>query len=179
MQIHRLNRRFHRWAGIAVALPLLIVVATGILLQLKKHWTFVQPPELRGSAREPAIDFAAILAAARGAPELGVDGWADVDRLDLRPAKGICKLVAHSGHEAQIDIGTGAVLQTAMRRSDLIESIHDGSWFGGDAVKLGLFLPVAVALLLLVLSGVWLWWHPFAVRRRVARDRESAADAAH
>ena len=34
------------------------------------------------------------------------------------------------------------------RRSDLIESIHDGSYFGGDWTKLGLFLPAGIVLLL-------------------------------
>jgi uncharacterized iron-regulated membrane protein len=66
----------------------------------------------------------------------------------------------------QVDLGTGRVLQTAYRRSDLIESIHDGSFFGGDWVKLGLFLPAGIVLLLLWLSGLWLWWLPFGAKRR-------------
>jgi hypothetical protein len=32
-----LNRKIHRWAAIATALPVLIVIASGILLQLKKE----------------------------------------------------------------------------------------------------------------------------------------------
>lgn len=44
------------------------------------------------------------------------------------------------------------------RRSDLIESIRDGSFFGGDWVKLGLFLPAGLVLLLLWFSGLWMWW---------------------
>jgi hypothetical protein len=58
------------------------------------------------------------------------------------------------------------VLQTAYRRSDLIESIHDGSFLAGDWTKLGLFLPAGVTLLLLWLSGVWMVWVQYIGKRR-------------
>ncbi len=65
------------------------------------------------------------------------------------------------------------LLQVAQRRSDLIESIHDGSWFH-DLVKHWLFLPAAVVLLLLWLTGMFMFFHPIVVRRR-RRRREAAA----
>lgn len=64
------------------------------------------------------------------------------------------------------------MLQTAYRRSDLIETIHDGSVFAGDWTKLGLFLPAGLTLLLLWLSGMWMVWVQFiGKRRRKARAR--------
>ena len=66
----------------------------------------------------------------------------------------------------QVDLGTGEVLQVAYRRSDLIESIHDGSFFGGDWTKLGLFLPTGVTLLLLWFGGIWMFWVPFWAKRK-------------
>jgi hypothetical protein len=56
-----------------------------------------------------------------------------------------------------VDLGTGRVLQHAYRRSDLIESIHDGSFFGGNWTKLGLFLPAGLMLLFLWISGLFLF----------------------
>lgn len=76
------------------------------------------------------------------------------------------KVRANSSWEVQIDATTGEVLQTSYRRSDLIESIHDGTFFGGDAVKLYVFLPAAVLLLGLWISGVYLWLLPHLVKRR-------------
>lgn len=70
----------------------------------------------------------------------------------------------------QVDLGTGAVRQAAYRRSDLIESLHDGSWFG-DPAKLYVFLPAAVGVLGLWGTGVYLWVLPNAIRWR----RKSAA----
>ena len=80
-------------------------------------------------------------------------------------------MTLHSGWEVQVDLGSGRVLQTAYRRSDLIESIHDGSFFGGDWAKLGLFLPSGVVLLLLWCGGMWMWWVPFIAKRRMAARR--------
>ena len=74
-----------------------------------------------------------------------------------------------NGYEVQVDLGTGHVLQTAYRRSDLIESIHDGSFFGGDWTKLGLFLPAGLTLLLLWLGGLWMFWVPFGAKWKRAR----------
>ena len=101
--------------------------------------------------------------------------WDDVNRLDVRPGRGMVKVWLNNGWEVQVDLGTGRVLQTAYRRSDLIESIHDGSFFAGDWTKLGLFLPAGLVLLLLWLSGLWMWWVPFVAKRRRAAVRSAAA----
>jgi uncharacterized iron-regulated membrane protein len=160
------NRRIHYWASVVVAVPLLVMIGSGLLLQAKKHWTWVQPAERRGTGSVPAIDFEAILAGVKQVPELGVRGWDDVNRLDVRPGRGLVKVWLNSGWEVQIDLGTGRVLQNAYRRSDFIESIHDGSFLAGDWSKLGLFLPAGVTLLLMLISGMWMWWVPFIAKRR-------------
>jgi uncharacterized iron-regulated membrane protein len=66
------------------------------------------------------------------------------------------------------------VLQTMVRRSDLIESLHDGSWFH-DRAKLWIFFPVALALLGLWATGVYLWLLPALTRRR-RRERSHSHD---
>jgi hypothetical protein len=67
----------------------------------------------------------------------------------------------------QVDTNTGSVLQVAYRRSDLIESIHDGSFFH-DQAKLWVFLPTAIIVLGLWVTGMYLFILPLAVRRRQA-----------
>lgn len=176
MSFNVANRRIHHWASFIVAVPLVVIITSGLLLQMKKQWDWVQPPEQRGTGTTPAIGFDRILASIQGVPELGVRGWADVNRLDVRPDRGLVKVTLHSGWEAQIDLGSGRVLQTAYRRSDFIETIHDGSFFAGDWSKLGLFLPAGMTLLLLWLSGVWMVWVQFiGKRRRKARMGKAAA----
>jgi uncharacterized iron-regulated membrane protein len=158
-------RKAHRWGAILVALPFLLVIVTGILLQLKKELSWVQPPTQRGQGKAPAISFDAILAAARGHPEAGIQEWGDVDRIDVQPSRGLAKVTSKSRWEVQVDLKTGGVLQAAYRRSDLIESLHDGSWFH-DSAKLYVFLPAGVAVLGLWFTGIYLFVLPNAVRWR-------------
>jgi len=168
MRFSVLTRKIHYWTSILIAAPLLVIIGTGLLLQIKKQSDWVQPHEHRGSVDTPAIELSDILASVRGASD-SVASWDDIERLDMRPRRGLVKVLLRNGLEVQVDLGNGAILQTAYRRSDLIESLHDGSWFGGDWTKLGLFLPTGLSLLLLVLTGLWLFWLPFSVRRRRAR----------
>lgn len=176
MSFNVLNRKVHYWASFIVALPLLVIISTGLLLQLKKQWTWVQPPEKRGTGKAPVVNFPDILESLKKVPEMGVMSWSDVNRLDVRIDKGMTKVWLQNGYEVQVDLGTGAVLQTAFRRSDIIEAIHDGSFFAGDWTKLGLFLPTGITLLLLWLGGVWMWWVPFIAKRRRKEKRHAAHD---
>ncbi len=161
------SRKLHRHASILVALPLLIVIGSGLLLQWKKEAAWVQPPMSRGVGGDPSVTFQAILDAASSVSDAGVAGWDDVDRLDVRPDRGIVKVQAKSGIEIQVDTATGSVLHAARRRSDLIEQIHDGSFFHA-AAKHWIFFPSALVLLFLWVSGLYLWVLPFVTRRRLA-----------
>jgi hypothetical protein len=179
MSFNVLNRRLHYWSSIAAALPLAVIISSGLLLQMKKHWGWVQPPEQRGTGTRPVLDLEGILASVKTVPELAVDDWDDVNRLDVRPDRGIVKAWLQNGWEVQVDLGTGRVLQSAYRRSDLIETIHDGSVFLGDWTKLGLFLPAGLVLFFLWMSGLWMFWVPWSAKRRVRRrprvSKENAA----
>jgi hypothetical protein len=167
MRFNLANRKTHYWVAIACALPLAVIIGSGLLLQLKKHWSWVQPVERSGVGTVPAVAFEDLLVAARTLPQLGVRGWDDVNRIDLRPGRGVAKVWLKNGWEVQVCLGTGVVLQAAYRRSDLIEAIHDGSFFGGDVVKLGLFVPAGLALALLWASGLWMFGVTWLGRRRV------------
>jgi uncharacterized iron-regulated membrane protein len=148
-----------------VAVPFLVVLVTGILLQVKKEFTWVQPPTVKGTGKEPAAAFDAILAATAAVPEAEVRSWADIDRLDVRPKDGVVKVQCKNRYEVQVDSRTAEVVQVAYRRSDWIESIHDGSFFH-EAAKLYVFLPVAVLMLTIWVTGIHLWLLPKWVKWR-------------
>ena len=167
------NRKLHRWGAIAVALPFLVVICTGILLQLKKQLPFVQPHEQRGSATANAISLGMMLDSVRPVSHAGIQEWDDVDRIDVRPSKGLIKVIGLSRWEVQLDAGTGAVVQTAYRRSDLIEQLHDGSWFH-DLAKLGIFLPSGIIVLGLYITGIYLWLLPYRARKQNAARRRTS-----
>ncbi len=168
MRLSVLSRRFHRWGAAGIALPLLLVIGSGILLQVKKQVPWVQPVEQRTAVSAPGMDWNVILAAAQNFPQAEVKSWEDIDRLDVRPGKGILKVITKNSWELQLALADGALLQTAYRRSDFIETLHDGSFFGAVA-KFGIFLPLGIALFVLWLTGIYLWWLPYSTRRRRAR----------
>ena len=158
-------RKLHRWGSILIALPFLLVILTGLLLQLKKEIAWVQPPSKRGTAMGPALTFEQILRVMQSVPEAEVRSWNDIDRLDVRPDRALIKVQCKNSWEVQLDAQEGKVLQIAYRRSDLIESLHDGSWFG-EPIKLWIFLPAAGIVLGLWLTGMYLFFLPLVVKWR-------------
>lgn len=167
-------RRIHRWGGFIILLPLLLVIVTGLLLQLKKYVAWVQPPTVSGTETTTFVDLQKILEAAKTAPEAQISSWDDVDRLDVRPSKAMAKVQAKNHWEVQVDLGTGSVLAKAYRRSDWLELLHDGSFFS-ESSRLFVFFPAGVILLLLWFTGLYLWALPFWAKYQKRHKRERSA----
>ncbi|MDM3870469.1 PepSY-associated TM helix domain-containing protein [Porticoccus sp. W117] len=158
MKSQILYRKIHHWGSIIIALPLLATIGTGILLMLKKEIEWIQPATQQGEHRDaiPTQSFDQLFAIAKAIPEMELQHWSELERVDVKPGKGVVKFVAANNWEAQIDTHSGELLLLAKRRSDVIEAIHDGSWFA-DWAKLGLFLPSGIVLLVLWLTGIYLF----------------------
>ncbi len=178
-------RKIHRWGALLIALPFLIVLLSGLFLQVKKEFSWIQPPTREGSIafETPHITFEEILSIVHRVPEAGVSSWKDIDRLDVRPDDGVVKVRTTDNWEVQIDLGTGKVLSSMQRRSDIIEAIHDGSWFF-DGAKLWIFLPSAVVVAILWITGIYLFFLPYfakwqnrkRLRERIRKRREGKKD---
>ena len=168
MRLSILSRRLHRRGALIVGLPFLVVIASGILLQVKKQFPWVQPAEQRTAVQVPMVYWDIVLASVQAHPEAGVGSWDDIDRVDVRPSKGILKVVTKTRWEMQLALDDGRVLQSAYRRSDLIEQLHDGSFFG-DSVKLWVFLPSGIIVFGLWLTGLYLYVLPTLTKRKRAR----------
>ncbi len=167
--LNKWSRKSHRWGAILILLPAGIVIASGIVLQLKKDVAWVQPPTQNGAQPNLTISFDDVMNSARAAG-VGIDTWDDVDRLDVRPDKGVVKVRGKNRWEVQVDASNGKILQTAYRRSDLFEQIHDGTFFS-DTAKLWIFLPSGCILFVLWLTGIYLWWLPISAKRANRRNR--------
>ncbi|MFG0257453.1 MAG: PepSY domain-containing protein [Phycisphaerales bacterium JB043] len=170
--VNKWSRKLHRHGAIVCALPFLVVIATGIILQLKKDVAWVQPPTQRSDNPGLILTFDEILDAATSVPEASWSSWDDIDRLDVRPSRGIVKVRGKNRWEVQFDASTGEILSSSYRRSDLIEQIHDGSFFHDNA-KLWIFLPAGAIVLFLWFTGVYLWILPISAKRS-GRKRRAA-----
>ncbi len=179
MRLFKFFWQAHKWVGIVLAAWVILLSVTGFLLLIKKKVEWIQPSTQRDSepaAVESFIDNQRLfeIVFAENHPDFQTLG--DIDRIDFRPGKAVFK-VRSTHHDTEIQVGavTGKVLSTATRRSDLIERIHDGSFFA-DYVHEYLSPAVAICLAFLACSGLWIWLEPVLRRRRrrAQRQRESS-----
>jgi len=171
MNWRKINAGVHYWGSAIIVIPLIIVLMSGLLLQVKKEFTWIQPKTMKTKYRDLTLDFKQILAVSKTVEEAKIQSWKDVKLLDVRPGKGITKVRAKNNWEIQIDNQSAEILAINFRRSDIIEAIHDGSWFH-EYAKLGLFLPSALILLLMMITGIYLFFKILPnKRKRTQRQR--------
>ena len=178
MKLQVLLRKVHHWGSIVIAIPLVVMIGAGVLLQLKKEVEWIQPATEVGTVQEgvPEATLQDMFNAAKGVEHAGITTWEDLDRVDFKPDKGIIKFISVSRWEVQVDTHTAEVMKVSYRRSDLIESIHDGSWFADDATKLYLFFPAGVLLLVLWLTGMYMFFLPYFKKAQKKKKKLSMND---
>ena len=159
MRTQKLFRKIHHWGSFLISLPLIIMIGAGVLLMLKKEVEWIQPSSLKGIERNsvPMASMQDLFEAALSVEKAGFESWEQLSRADLKPGNGIIKFVSSTDWEVQIDTHTAEVLKVAQRRSDVIEAIHDGSYFA-DWVKLWIFLPAGIGLFVLWITGIYLFF---------------------
>lgn len=170
----RKYRVWHRWIGICIALLILISSITGILLAWKKEADILQPPtqksSVQGNAQWLGIQDIAQLAEQALMAHTQMD-IVSLDRMDVRPDKGIVKVTFLEGYwEVQVDGFNGNILSIARRHSDWIEHIHDGSIIS-EFFKILSMNVLGIGLLVLMVSGLWLWVGPRQLRKMKKRQR--------
>lgn len=170
----RLYRKLHRWVAIPLFAFMMLVGITGLLLGWKKHINLL-PKTQKGTNLNTAewlpIDSLAQIAQTYSTQVLNAPN--DIDRIDIRPQKGIAKIVfAYHFTELQLDCHTGKILAVNTRKSDFIEKIHDASildyWLDtpNEQIKVTYTTLSSVGIILLSFSGFWLWYNPIRIRKQ-------------
>lgn len=159
---------WHRRAAMIATLPLLITIVTGLLLMVRGDFDWIQPKAVPGAhpLTTPAIGHEQVLQKLRELPQTGVKEWKDVASVIFSPGKGIYQIRLKSNYEVQLDASDARLLKIQYRTSSLLTDLHQGTFFHPLASK-WIFLPSGLLLLLLWLSGVYMY--VFAkIRRRKA-----------
>ncbi|MBK7871831.1 MAG: PepSY domain-containing protein [Saprospiraceae bacterium] len=176
-KVLRLFRKIHKVTGSLTFVIFFIVSITGLLLAWKKHsGGLILPDTQKGTSMNKkewlSLDTLEVLAL-QGLALHNPDLNPEVDRIDVRPSKGVMKFTfTEHYYEVQIDAATGKVFHVKKRFSDLFEKIHDGSivdkWLNisGDWFKLTYANIAGWALLLFTITGFWLWYGPKVMRRK-------------
>ena len=172
----------HLWLGVLVTVALVAISVTGILLNHKRGLGLM--PEV---PHEPTAPFATAIslermayAALEAAPQEARGEWrsgdsvniALIDRMDVRPRDGLVKvrLRDKASTEMTVDIASGRVLHIGRRGDVFLEKLHSGEAFGGLSFVI-LSDIAAVALMLTLISGYWLWLAP-----KLGRSPQSGTD---
>ena len=159
-QLSRTAFYVHLWLGVLFTAVLLVLSVTGILLNHKVPLGLM--PDV---SHEPTAEFADALPltdlarrALEAAGESG--GVASIDRMDVRPRRGLVKVRLRDPEstEVTLDIATGSVLHIGARGDVFLERLHSGEALGEGWVLLS--DAGAIALIVLLVSGYWLWLWP-------------------
>ena len=166
----------HLWLGILSAVLLLVISLTGVLLNHKRGLGLM--PDV---PHEPVGDFAAALplaaladTALRRAAPPGATAAATIDRMDVRPRDGYVKVRMRdsASTEVTVDLTTGRVLHVGPRGDVFLEKLHSGEIFGDGWILLS--DAAAVLLVIVLITGYWLWLVPKRVRRAGPQARGPA-----
>jgi hypothetical protein len=172
----RWYRKLHRYTGSLLLIFFFFIAITGLLLGWKKHsGGYILPTTEKGTSTNLAewISFDSLQYIAQQTIHEKLPGYdSTLDRMDVRPDKGIVKVrFKEHFYEVQLDGATGGVLAVNLRKSDIIEQLHDGSIFdtlfhmNNGSIKLSYTSLAGLGLLILSISGFWLWYNPKRIRK--------------
>ncbi len=168
MSINKQTRKLHYWISPIIFIPVVIIFSTGVLLQFKKQSNWIQPNVVITSKSKPVM-LNSYLESAKTVSEAKIYSWNDIDRIDIRPNKGIAKIRSKNNWEIQLDIESAEIYSVSFRRSDIIESVHDGSFFS-DYVKFGLFFPSGILLIVLSFTGIYMFIVPILRKKKKGKS---------
>ena len=179
--ILRIARKVHRTTGAFLFAFFFLVAITGLLLGWKKHTGgVILADTAKGKSAKPEdwLSFDVLRAKAQDAfrERISAEISPEIDRIDVRPGRGIAKFIFVEGYWGiQLDLTTGEPLLIERRRSDFIENVHDGVILdnllgtSSEQIKLVYTSVMGLALLTFTITGFWLWFGPKQFKKRLGR----------
>lgn len=155
------SKKFHNWVAWLILLPFGVMLISGVLLQHRERFEWIQPPTVSGSApgSPPKLGPNEILLMLQKDPQYASLDWLDVQQLIFRPSKGSCTVRLKGNREVQVDAESGKILASGVRNVSFLTDLHEGQWFSAG-VKNFVFKPAGLLLLILWASGLVLMLFP-------------------
>ena len=165
----------HLWLGVVFTIALVAISITGILLNHKRGLGLMpdvpHEPDRAFSESLPLAQLAQVavdtVTLAGGANGEALDPVRAIDRMDVRPRDGFVKVRMRdaASTEVTVDLASGRVLHVGPRGDVFLEKLHSGEIFGGLRWVL-LSDAAAIALVVTLVTGYWLWLLPKLAHRR-------------
>jgi uncharacterized iron-regulated membrane protein len=156
----KLIRKYHRRLSIIFALPVLIIVVTGILLILRSKLGFIQTqaPKVSPVSLEKVRSISEVI------KSLPVD-QKKISSIIYKPSKNLYAVRTKDYEEYFIHPETLEVLKKGPKMSTLLIQLHEGSFFS-KWVRDYIFFPTSLVLLFLWGTGIMLFIYPKYIRGR-------------
>ncbi len=182
-------RRWHLWGGLLFSLLILTIAVTGILINHKDLFFHGGKKEGPTGLLTSTTDFESIPISFDRALELTRDHYGDVwlDKIELKDEHGrlIYKISRGHGKNVRIDAQTGEMSskygvsltsngKTSLDWGKIVADLHNGKIFGTFG-KLTADVASA-AIIVLVLTGIYLWGIPLLRKKRNKGERGKGAE---
>lgn len=173
VQQTRQTRSLHKKIGIILMVLVLLISISGLLLGIKDEIGL--KPQTESATQIDSDQWISIkridsIAKVYAQEQLHLDS--QIDRIDIRPSKGIAKIL-YKKHftELQIDIQTAEVVSVSTRADHFIERLHDGSiidfyFTDSNTSKIIYTTLVSLGLVFMSISGYLLWRNPKKIKRK-------------
>jgi uncharacterized iron-regulated membrane protein len=141
-------RKYHRIISLVIFLPFLLMVITGLLLQVRQNAEFIQPKAVKMEFKtgQSLLSFESIISASKVSEK-------EIDQIIYKPEKFHLALRLKNGNELQVHPQTGEILKSSQRLTGLLIDLHQGSFFSSWGQYL-IFLPAGLGVLFLLISGL-------------------------
>ncbi len=148
-------KKWHRIVALMISTPLILVVVSGLVLQLRNQFESIQPKSVSNILIPNSPIFPLDQIVVRF-------GEKNIDQIIYRPSKANLSVRMKDGMDIQVNPQTGEILKSAPRRTNFFIEIHQGTWLGwfGQYV---VYLPTALGLAFLIFSGMLIY--PFKKRK--------------
>jgi uncharacterized iron-regulated membrane protein len=140
-------RALHRKLSLYTFIPLGIILVSGIVLQLRNQFEWIQP-----SLIETKADQSPLLAPQALIQKLNLNEK-EIEQIIYKPSKNNASVRLKSGEEIQLNAQTGDVLKRAIRRTNLLIDIHQGSILGPFG-QYGIYLLTGLGMIILYMTGL-------------------------
>lgn len=157
LDVSKYSRHVHTWGGVLTALLVTVIGVSGIMLNHKRGLGLMPEVEGPGGGLVGALSLEALGDLARAALD---DPDTPIDRMDVRPDDGLIKVRFDDPDVTEVTVALhdGTILHVGPRRDVFMEKLHSGEILGDGWILLS--DAAAVALIVLLATGFWLWLMP-------------------
>lgn len=148
-------RKWHRVIGLIISMPMLLTCITGTFLIMRSHLSFIQPSK----TNKQSISLFSIAPVSEVLRVAEKKQKGKITSIIFYPKKGYFSVRTDSDYEMRLHGESLKILTEGPKLTGWLIKLHEGSFFS-EIVRDYIFLPSAFGLLILIVSGIYIYIEP-------------------